>query len=704
MIRKPSVISLAAAIVLTFLGALSAPTAVLAEVPVVDTWVGGGGYGEPVVSTGLWDFDNLSADQRAASANCENTVFSPFGDQPANMGWQPSPDSNLPPRLEQAAPWLESPSGHVGGTSLVFYESTLGGFHPFQRSLMECPQFPAQFGENPAATWELSFWTNANADLDPSQISLVVGSRFLRDGVWTEWEDVHLPIVGGSRQHRVLLNIAADAEAGQARVGVENEAPAPVPDRGPAVDEVKAEVKTPVTTSTWKYVPDISQGDAAICQASAFANCLSYWANNGYPELAPAQGTQQEKNEKIQEDLKKKVHDENKGDGGVTGYMKDKGVLKGQQQPGNRKPLQHTRMSNALALWDSLKANFEKCHDVLLRVTWCDEEGNPIDEDAGHYMTVAGITVDENGNKKIHVANPWGESHHAPTEATRDDAYDVLEATVGDDGKVRLDNDHIEDNADGIDGADHLCLTHINIIRPYGGNAPPRGIVHSISAGDRSLVTHGYATGNDSQFPLNEWALILEVPYQDVVAPAGWTWEPLPADYQSAMGCGDRLEPAGILWSTTTDAIPPGGYLSGFEFKTDSQYPVEELGVIWWTDTEDGEGEYGAVDGPVPVPASAADLEMDRSKVVRLSSYPNPSNGSMRIRFTQDAPGPIRLEVFDVSGRLVRRIVERTYPAGSHELSWDRRSADGHPAPAGVYELRATTGGGTQNRRLVLLD
>ncbi len=685
----------------TFISPVSADP----PVPIVVNSIGGGGFGQPVVMTGIWDFDDLAPDQRGSPVNCENTVFSPFGGLPATMGWQPSPESNVQPRIEPLEGWLEMPSLDVGGWALVFYEPNQNGFVPFQRSIMESPPFPVQDMGSPSATWEIVFATNCNNTFPMQQLALVVGSRFLRQGVWSEWIDQSYPIPSGPNEHRYLLNIAADAQAGQARVGVKNENGTPTPDPGPAVDKVKAEAKAPATISTWKYVPDISQGDGAICQASAFANCLSYWANNGYSELAPAQGTQEEKNKKIQEDLKKEVHDNDKGDGGVTKYMKDKGVMKGQQQPNGRRPLEHKRMSSQLALWDSLLANFQKCHDVLLRVTWCDEDGNPVDDDAAHYMTVAGITVDENGNKKIHVSNPWGDSHHSPTEDTRDDAYDELDVTVGQDGKVRLDNDEIEDNAAGIDDADHLCLTHINVIRPVPAGGAPKNVTLTMMGGERSLVTYGYGILNDFDLPVNEWAMYLDVPYQDVESPPGWNWEPLPADYQNAMGCGDRLEPGGILWTTTTTPVPPGGYLSGFQFKVDSQFPSEDFGVIWWTDTAGGLGEYGPVGGPVRYLSAAVDpMVAGGGSQLQLLAYPNPSSGTVRLRFAMGAPGAVRMEVFDIGGRLIRRIAAGEYPAGGHDFAWDGTDEHGRRIAAGAYEVRVRLDGQDLRRRLVLLD
>lgn len=673
-------------------------------VPVVVIAIGGGGYGQPVALNGVWDFDDLSANQRAAALNCENTMFASPGENPSMMGWVPSPQSNVLPHLDMASEWLDTPSEDVQGWSLVGYDTGSGGFIPMHWSVAESPPFLIEGLAPPSAQWEVAFTTNANRDFEPTQLCLVVGSRYAIGGIWTPWVDQILPILGGPHENRVPLAISAEAEQGQVRVGTKNQNGTPTPDPGPAVDKVKVEAKAPATISTWKYVPDISQGEDPICQASAFANCLSYWANNGYSELAPAQGTQEEKNKKIQEDLKKEVHDNDKGDAGVTKYMKDKGVMKGQQQPNGRRPLEHVRMSSKVALWDSLLANFQKCHDVLLRITWCDANGNPVSADAAHYLTVAGITVDENGNKKIHVANPWGDSHHSPTEDTRDDAYDELDVTIGQDGKVRLDNDDIENNADGITGADHLCLTHINIIRPAAAGQAPRDVALTETHRDRSLVEYAYGVSNDTAFPMNEWAMHLDVPYQDVESPPGWSWTPLPALHQDAVGCGDELRPAGILWTTSTVPVPPGGFLSGFKFKTDSQYPTEDFGVIWWTDTTGGLGEFGPVVGPVPLLSAAAGPLSARLPGISLRGYPNPAAGPVRLHLANEAAGPVRVEIFDVGGRLVRTLIAQEVPSGAHELIWDRRDDEGRRLAAGAYEVRARSGGLESRSRIVLLN
>jgi hypothetical protein len=87
----------------------------------------------------------------------------------------------------------------------------------------------------------------------------------------------------------------------------------------------------------------------------------------------------------------------------------------------------------------------------------------------------------------------------------------------------------------------------------------------------------------------------------------------------------------------------------------------------------------------------------------RIRARPNPFRGGTTVSFSVPAAGRVTLSVHDVTGRLVRRLIDRDLPAGPHERNWDGRLPDGSPAPAGVYFLRLTTGEGSYSRRSVLL-
>jgi hypothetical protein len=84
---------------------------------------------------------------------------------------------------------------------------------------------------------------------------------------------------------------------------------------------------------------------------------------------------------------------------------------------------------------------------------------------------------------------------------------------------------------------------------------------------------------------------------------------------------------------------------------------------------------------------------------------PNPFAGQTTLRFSSAGAGAgaVRLEIYDVTGRLVRRIVDGTLAAGEYDVTWDGRAADGSRVPAGVYFARLESGGVERTRKVVLL-
>jgi hypothetical protein len=66
-------------------------------------------------------------------------------------------------------------------------------------------------------------------------------------------------------------------------------------------------------------------------------------------------------------------------------------------------------------------------------------------------------------------------------------------------------------------------------------------------------------------------------------------------------------------------------------------------------------------------------------------------------------PAPVRMDVFDLNGRLVRTAFDGPLPPGEHTLAWDGHGQASGRAPSGVYFLRVTTGRETAVSRFVLL-
>ncbi len=99
-----------------------------------------------------------------------------------------------------------------------------------------------------------------------------------------------------------------------------------------------------------------------------------------------------------------------------------------------------------------------------------------------------------------------------------------------------------------------------------------------------------------------------------------------------------------------------------------------------------------AVESPVTVPVflnmmpTAADASPGASP--GLTGHPNPFNPRTTLSFDLESAGLLRLEVFDLQGRLLRVLAEGKLSAGSHQRRWDGRDAAGRPLPSGVYFAR----------------
>jgi hypothetical protein len=93
----------------------------------------------------------------------------------------------------------------------------------------------------------------------------------------------------------------------------------------------------------------------------------------------------------------------------------------------------------------------------------------------------------------------------------------------------------------------------------------------------------------------------------------------------------------------------------------------------------------------------------DLSRLTRfvLSGYPNPTRAAVGVRYGLPGAANVNLGVFDLSGKLVRTLVESRTAPGWHELRWDGNDAAGRRVAAGVYFLRLTANAEGRETQLV---
>ncbi len=79
-------------------------------------------------------------------------------------------------------------------------------------------------------------------------------------------------------------------------------------------------------------------------------------------------------------------------------------------------------------------------------------------------------------------------------------------------------------------------------------------------------------------------------------------------------------------------------------------------------------------------------------------NYPNPFNPATRITFTLAQAGAVRLQVYDIRGRLISTLLDDTRPAGHHSVAFNAGQF-----PSGVYVYRLEASEGVRTKRMSLV-
>jgi hypothetical protein len=130
-------------------------------------------------------------------------------------------------------------------------------------------------------------------------------------------------------------------------------------------------------------------------------------------------------------------------------------------------------------------------------------------------------------------------------------------------------------------------------------------------------------------------------------------------------------------------------------------YRARVVGDLVWLGRNDG---VGFLPAPcVDVVSPVADEPVLPTPLLRLSSHPNPFNPRTTIRFEVPQRTEVEVEIFDLRGRRVRRLVSgEEFTAGTHAVTWLGDDDAGRALASGVYVARVRVGGARATKKMVL--
>ncbi len=131
----------------------------------------------------------------------------------------------------------------------------------------------------------------------------------------------------------------------------------------------------------------------------------------------------------------------------------------------------------------------------------------------------------------------------------------------------------------------------------------------------------------------------------------------------------------------------------GINSQTDRNTVMQRV-IEWLESSSVAIGEGGDTAGLGPVLPGA---------MVLHQNYPNPFNPSTSIAFRLKAPARVNLSIYDLRGRRVISLIDKSLPVGEHRVVWDGKNENGEKVGSGSYFYRLHANDEVITRRMVMV-
>ncbi|NCC74593.1 MAG: T9SS type A sorting domain-containing protein, partial [Sphingobacteriia bacterium] len=144
--------------------------------------------------------------------------------------------------------------------------------------------------------------------------------------------------------------------------------------------------------------------------------------------------------------------------------------------------------------------------------------------------------------------------------------------------------------------------------------------------------------------------------------------------FEMATGITGEHTITGVLYNFTLKTIP-GGLLGLIKIESEQNQEI--------TIAEVTGGDLNSDYVPILKEGEAIDLPESFS----LTAQPNPFSSETQIKFDLPEAARVKADIFDISGRTINTLINRTIIPGSHAINWNSRDYQGRLLPSGIYFL-----------------
>ena len=152
-----------------------------------------------------------------------------------------------------------------------------------------------------------------------------------------------------------------------------------------------------------------------------------------------------------------------------------------------------------------------------------------------------------------------------------------------------------------------------------------------------------------------------------------------------------------MFWKTRADGSWFDGATGFFgdrvgEWTDVAADPLGSAAFFTWVEADSG-GTRVILRSPIAGASGVPEAAVNDAPAVAVS--PNPARDFSNLDFARPAGVPVRVELFDTAGRLVRAYDSPGSGGVFGRVAWDGRDSEGRAVPAGVYLARVSAAGRT---------
>lgn len=158
------------------------------------------------------------------------------------------------------------------------------------------------------------------------------------------------------------------------------------------------------------------------------------------------------------------------------------------------------------------------------------------------------------------------------------------------------------------------------------------------------------------------------------------------------------------------DIFSQAGQYAAFNLTVDSLTVNEGSINLFFSSSEFGDGLYewrgGTLNGLVIEQLGVMETDDRDTAPIKFGlgqNYPNPFNQSTSINFYVGQTAPVTLDIYNLRGQLVRRLVDSVLQAGSQSVKWNGLDDSNRPVSSGVYLYQMKSNALQQQRKLLYL-